>query len=278
MDKLQYDSFYKFLVSLGVILIALPGLALIYLTNDDFTLISQTDYDALSVYSQQKINNYEQLFNFILKNLPWISIILITIGIILISFGGYKWYLIQIELDDQVKSDTITKRLNATQLSSSETVEKAVKEVSESDITSNNSEVSTQKVVKYMQMEDAYFHHIVPIYSKDYRLKRNLRIGKYEYDFVAYSKRTNIDLLFEVKYWVISPRPEMLNTLFTRAYNAGVNYETIAHRNFSFIIVIITPQDILEKVRLKCMQHFENSDINYGNKITLRFIASEDFV
>lgn len=277
MDKLQYDSFYKFLVSLGMILLALPALALIYLINDDFTLISQTDYDALSVYSQQRIKNYEQLFNFLQKNLPWISIALIIVGIILIAFGGYKWYLIQIELDEQVKSDTITKKLNATQLSSSETVEKAVKEVAESDNTSSTSEVSTNRVVKYMQMEDAYFHHIAPMYSKNYRLKRNLRIGKYEYDFVAVSKHTNIDLLFEIKYWEIMPHSQMLNNLFTRTYNAGVNYETMAHRNFSSTIVIITPQDKLEKVRLKCMQHFENSETNYGNKISLKFIAAEDF-
>lgn len=278
MDKLQYDSFYKFLVSLGIILIALPALVLIYLVNDDFTLISQTDYDALSIYSQQRLKNYEQLFNFILKNLPWISIVLIITSIILIAFGGYKWYLIQKELDEQVKSDTITKKLNATQLSSSETVEKAAKEVAESDNTSSTSEVSTNKVVKYMQMEDAYFHHISPIYSKDYRLKRNLRIGKYEYDFVAVSKRTNIDLLFEIKYWEISPRPEILNNLFSRTYNAGINYETMAHRNFSSIIVIITPQNILEKVRLKCIQHFENPENSYRNKISLKFIATEDFV
>lgn len=39
MDKLQYDSLYKFLVSLGIILIALPIAALVYLLNSEPILI-----------------------------------------------------------------------------------------------------------------------------------------------------------------------------------------------------------------------------------------------
>ncbi|RHP31166.1 hypothetical protein DWZ60_16195 [Blautia sp. AF34-10] len=47
MDKLQYDSFYKFLVSLGMLLITLPVLAYLYILNTNYKLISQNDYDNL---------------------------------------------------------------------------------------------------------------------------------------------------------------------------------------------------------------------------------------
>ena len=33
MDKLQYDNLYKFLVSLGIVLIVLPVAALVFLFN-----------------------------------------------------------------------------------------------------------------------------------------------------------------------------------------------------------------------------------------------------
>ena len=33
MEKIQYDSFYKFLVSLGMILVALPIFAYFFITN-----------------------------------------------------------------------------------------------------------------------------------------------------------------------------------------------------------------------------------------------------
>lgn len=51
MDKLQYDSFYKFLVSLGMLLITLPVLAYLYILNTNYKLISQNDYDNLSEIS-----------------------------------------------------------------------------------------------------------------------------------------------------------------------------------------------------------------------------------
>jgi hypothetical protein len=57
MDKLQYDSFYKFLVSLGMLLITLPVLAFLYVLNMDCKIISQSDYDNLSQISIQRIQN-----------------------------------------------------------------------------------------------------------------------------------------------------------------------------------------------------------------------------
>ena len=57
VDKLQYDSLYKFLVSLGVVLIALPITAFIFLSNSAALIISQSEYEALSEYS---IHDLEQ--------------------------------------------------------------------------------------------------------------------------------------------------------------------------------------------------------------------------
>lgn len=59
MDKLQYDSFYKFLVSLGIVLITLPIFVLLYILNADYILISQNDYNNLSAISLQSIKTHE---------------------------------------------------------------------------------------------------------------------------------------------------------------------------------------------------------------------------
>ena len=120
MDKLQYDSFYKFLVSLGIVLITLPIFVLLYILNADYILISQNDYNNLSAISLQSIKTHEHILHLIHTIVPIISIPLILLGIILIIIGCYKWYGIQKELDQQIKSDTITKKINATQLNASE--------------------------------------------------------------------------------------------------------------------------------------------------------------
>lgn len=78
MDKLQYDSFYKFLVSLGMLLITLPVLAFLYVLNMDCKLISQSDYDNLSQISIQRIQNNENLLDFTTTIMPVASIVLIV--------------------------------------------------------------------------------------------------------------------------------------------------------------------------------------------------------
>lgn len=59
MDKLQYDSLYKFLVSLGVVLIALPIAAFVFIANSATLIISQAEYESLSEYSIQDLEQRE---------------------------------------------------------------------------------------------------------------------------------------------------------------------------------------------------------------------------
>lgn len=112
MDKLQYDSFYKLLVSLGLILIALPALPFYYLLNRNMILITQLEYDALSTFSLNNLIEHERMINSFINCLPIISTISITIGILLIIIGSCKWYPIQKQLDKQIYSDTTIKMVS----------------------------------------------------------------------------------------------------------------------------------------------------------------------
>lgn len=83
MDKLQYDSFYKFLVSLGMLLITLPVLAFLYVLNMDCKLINQSDYDNLSQISIQRIQNNENLLDFTRHNF---TVVCVTLRYLQLSF------------------------------------------------------------------------------------------------------------------------------------------------------------------------------------------------
>ena len=91
MDKLQYDSFYKFLVSAGVVLITGPILGLYYLLcNGNQILLSQTDYLALYSTSQIFVQQRDNTILNLLRFLPWIMMILILTGLFFLIFGGIK--------------------------------------------------------------------------------------------------------------------------------------------------------------------------------------------
>lgn len=272
MEKLQYDSFYKFLVSLGIILITIPIFSLLYLLNMDFLLISQYEFDNLSIYSQNQIFEKEYLLNNVQKCLPLFFVTLLLVGITLIIFGAIKWYTIQKELDDQIKSDTITKKINAKKMSTSEVAAKAIKEVTDavSSDTNDHNKITLfeNKIIKYIDIEDKCYSYAHSKYSREYQLKRNIRVGDYQYDFIGVSKHNNIDLIFEVKYWKTIPSKSTINKILFTLTKSGENYETIAHRNFNIKLMIIAPKQELEK------KHFILNEFN--NKVDIQCIPEED--
>ena len=133
MEKLEFDSLHKFLVSLGLIFIALPFLLLIYLFNSDITLISQEEFDALSSYSQNQIQNKEYLINITLKIFPILFFLMLIVGIILLIIGIRNWKKVQKNLDGLVEADRIKHELDAAQMKQSEVLEKTVEEVKEAE-------------------------------------------------------------------------------------------------------------------------------------------------
>lgn len=75
MDKLQYDSFYKFIVSVGIVLIVAPLFCLHYLVSGSYDIImtqeeannlSEISSDFLSIKIQYVQNIFKYLPSFVL--------------------------------------------------------------------------------------------------------------------------------------------------------------------------------------------------------------------
>ena len=131
MDKLQYDNLYKFLVSLGIVLIVLPVAALVFLFNMEPILISQTDYDLLSDFSLQMIATRNKLTSYFISIFPWVAGILICIGIVVLLIGIFKWVGLQKNLDKKLDAEAAIQTLNLLKMSSAEVVAKIEEEVKE---------------------------------------------------------------------------------------------------------------------------------------------------
>ena len=100
-------------------------------------------------------------------------------------------------------------------------------------------------------------------------------MGKYCYDFIGVSKLNNIDLIFEIKYLKIAAgNSRRIYDVFERVYDSGVNYETIAHRNFRCIVVMVTPKEELPRleniVETYCKAPRENA-----SRIEIKCMAEE---
>ena len=159
MDKLEYDSLHKFLVSLGVIFIALPFVVLYFVFSNDVILISQIDFDGLSQYSQNLLQQQSFLWKIVIIVLPIACVLLFVAGIILLVTGITNWKKVQKNLDAVIEADRIRHELENEKMKNSEIFEKTTEEVRENELQANVSEHSA--IIKHLDIEDRYFAKVV---------------------------------------------------------------------------------------------------------------------
>lgn len=280
MDKLQYDSLYKFFVSLGIVLIILPFALLVYLMNREPILISRVDFCALSGYSHQMIGNQMELTSYFLKIFPIFGAISFSLGCGSVAYGVYKWNGVQGDLDKKINAEATIQALDAMKMTAGEIKDKEKNEVEEGNENIRESGPMSQDgvespILKYREIEDKCYAFFERKYGKKYDFNRNIRMGKYNYDFIGVSQLDNVDLVVEIKYYKFAAgNSRRLYDVFERFSGAGVNYETIAHRNFRCIVVVVTPKEQLPKletiVETYCRAHRENA-----GKIEIKPIAEE---
>lgn len=284
MDKLQYDNLYKFLVSLGIVLIIVPVAALAFLLNMEPLLISQVDYDSLSDFSLQMIANRNEITSYFISVFPQFAVAFIVAGVGVLIIGIVKWVGLQKNLDKKCFADTeaALQALNALAMSNEEVISKADEEVKEAAVIESptlpfppDENARSSAIDKYIKIENLCFNYFTKRYAKKYSFERNIRMGKYCYDFIGVSKLDNIDLVFEIKYIkVAAGNSRRIYDIFERVYNSGTNYETIAHRNFKCVVVIVTPKEELPRleniVETYCKAHRENA-----SRIEIKCMAEE---
>lgn len=260
MDKLQFDSFYKFIVSLGIVFITAPVIFVYFLISNSYGLIlSNQEYTQLSEMSISFINTKLKWINIGIQWFPWIMVSFILIGLSCIIWGGINWYKNQKERDRKILLENTQLEFNVEQMKPLEIAEKMVKEV---DLNSSNPDTNRDRMIRAFQVEDACYLYIrKALQKKSYDFKQNIRIGKIEYDFIATSKKDNIDLIYEIRYFTYSIPINLFKRIYEALLSAGNNYEQIVHRNFRLVLIIVSNNKLLISMRNKITNYIEESNI-----------------
>lgn len=291
MEKLQYDSFYKFIVSVGAVLIAAPVIGLYYLLSSSYGInISKQEYLDLSLISMKFIQNKENLLDIVFSALPIVFFGLIVIGLVCIIWGGSKWYKIQKTLDDSIKLDVDEKRYNYEKLTTSEIVEKVLNDETENQETQQITDInilnaaapkkelsSHEYLIKALHIENLCYKSISKKLGRNYIVSQNIRFGSREFDIVATSKRDNRDYLYEVKYWNNQRgvyRPAIEKT-FSKIKESGIYYEMETRRNFKWTLLIVANTENLERLQKQFDQYLlqEGSEYTF---IEIEYIDEKD--
>jgi len=119
--ELKYDSFYKFLVSIGTILVTAPFFGIYFLLTGSFDLkLKITEFTALEELSQKlylsKANLVMQSFSL----LPVLLYLLIGLGLFCLIWGCIRWFKVQRYLDASTMLDVAQKLHSLLEMSSEE--------------------------------------------------------------------------------------------------------------------------------------------------------------
>ena len=268
MEKLQFDTFYKFMVSIGIILIITLIFSLYHFIVgfNDF-IISQDLHINLTETSQFLLENQEYWLRLSINIFPWIFVILIIIGIICIIFGALKWYLTQKDLDEVVKIDLLERKVKLGNITASEKAEKIVSEtlIKEEEIEIVETEEypnenknyilnfqensQAEKLRNAFKFESEYLSYIRNNLGRKYLYKTDIKINNTNWDMIAISKNNNIDFLYELKYWPQGASKNIISRALIKVDNYGKEYEKSIFRNFRINFIIATSEE--KKLSLK---------------------------
>lgn len=286
MEKLKYDSLYKFIVSIGIVIIILPFIFLYgILNNNDIVLIKENEINQLT-NTAKEIISLEQNYKYTILSNPITFCIITTIfvisGLIIVVYGIVQWKNKVQKYED--RSRELSNKLLEKQikdLTNEEKEEKIIEDI-ETLETENKSKylsdnIKKQQISKYVNIQESVYKSIRKEF-KDYKIFEEVRIEKQMYDCIALDNSSYYayDYIFEVKYFttinLIKGKIKVLEELIMKE---KLHYYENSKR-YAKIVLIIIVENFTEKDRLENQKILnEINEINKRNSYTSQILITD---
>lgn len=254
MEKVKYDSLYKFIVSIGMLIIISPFVFMYnVLSKNDIINISENQINEMTNTSQEIIKMEQQYKYIILKNMNiyiYISMFIIFIGLIIIIYGIIKWKNNVQELEDKsrkLSSQLLEKKIEALTVEEKEL--KMIKDVKIQTETSTSAEVEiSEEMEKNIELFEKFQNVKVLVYKsiqkkfKNYDIYEDVKVEDQIYDCIAISRSDadSCDYIFEIKYFENFESLKNLVDIYERcATNEKQKYFKNNHRKIELILIFI---------------------------------------
>jgi len=261
MEKLKYDSLYKFIVSIGIVIIILPFIFLLgILNNNDIVFIKEVEINQLTNTAKEIISLEQKYKHMVLSNpiiFCIITVIFVICGLIIVIYGIVQWKNKVQKYEDKSRELSIKlldKKIK--NLTKEEKQEKIIKdiEISETENKSKNSSnnIEKQQISKYIDIQENVYQ-IIRKQFKNYRIFEEVRIDKQMYDCIALSTSGHYayDYIFEIKYFsTIKSIKGKIRSLEELMMKQAVLYYENSER-FAKAVLIIIVENFSEKDRLE---------------------------
>lgn len=245
MEKPDFSNFYKFLVSVGLILIGfsivLPWLFL----TEPFDNSLTTDVIANLTETARNLVSIKQMTGFwLVTNVKWISGIIASIGILIVGYGLSTWYKRQIILDKKEEAELEKLRVDVRPMTASQVSVKALEELG---LIKSELEADWSLAI-YLKVQCKVRDWI----SKDknllenFKLISNREIDGTRYDLILRAKNKTIpDILVEVRTIDRKVQTDFVRKIIGRTISAKHRYIINTKRDAQTVILFFGPNECL---------------------------------
>ena len=257
MAQLEYGDFYKFVASAGIALIAgafaVPWLFL----REPFDLtIDESKVKTLTPIARGAVMHRQQIVAGILPWLPWASVLLASLGFVLIICGLVMWSTRQRVRDRGEEAATKKAEQELRQMTEHEIKVKAVQELESVEEESQQPQVVAPVRVPvsaldaYLDAERALFARMNECLGPDVHIQTNQRVGNVEYDAIVRlgpDERVIVDVKYIRKGFNSGFLAETVNGLTARTALYASRFS--APSRAVLVIILASPNSIfVEKI------------------------------
>lgn len=293
MEKLNYNDFNKFLVSLGVILIGLALLIPWLFLKESYNIPTKIEIDSLTDISKNIIDVKQGYLLIFSDLIPWVSVIFVIAGIFLVVSGLTRWYKKQLILDKKDNLDILKLEKEIQLMSPVEIVDKAQKETRDDSITqileTEELEVSKMEIMsqeahpwkKYIEIERAIADRIIDFNSDYFEILPNVKVGFSEIGILLKSRnQTYSDKIIEIKYYKSGFRKSFINTVASNLRNTIEMYRLKVKRNAIPMVIFVFREGSEDFRNMpKITELIQNSSQELGLKnIQIEFVKEEELI
>lgn len=203
--KFEFGDLYKFIVSLGVVLITLSILAPWLFLKEPFDLFRpDSEINALSEVAKAAVTKRQYAVSFIVGFIPWFSSVSSIVGMIFIFLGLKNWRKNQLFIDEQTRLDVEIKKQSLRDATKDEIEEKETSEYMSLQVAESgnfDSYIVNSYRSQYSKVEELVYSKLSTVYGGKFNVSHNKMVANVELDILLRGKNMlTKDYIVEVKY------------------------------------------------------------------------------
>jgi hypothetical protein len=276
VTRVEYSDFYKFVVSVGVALLAIAFALPWAFLREPFDLYFETSkLGSLSAAQRAILAHRLGLLSWVFRYLPWISSACAVAGLVAIFVGLYLWWDRQVVRDrvEDVAAAKAEKELQGMSAEQQSARVQAEVELSEPETMLSNQQSSS--VSKYFEIERRFFDCLEKCLRRSYELLRNQRMGATEFDLILQSLNgSSPDIIVELKVIRQGFKSGWLRESALRLATATQLYKRNMDRTALSVLVIVFLGEMPSRLELdQYDQRVQQALLQLGTTVKIEYMS-----